>query len=201
MARVPANRHSQLERLRSGRQKAIIVGGVPIPAGDNSFPLGPAERFRLFNAEVRNEIASKPDLVRTLPRSRFRNAFFEEACLPRGMAVRLEDFEAGLRAAGLVGVDEICVQSTASPAKFRFQKRKIADDRIHDVSPRFFVKRAAPAEPEALLIEDHSPEPQSGGVPVKGLSGASLDGVRDGITTTDGCGGLPINRRNGEDLI
>lgn len=201
MTRVPANRHSQLERLRSGRQKAIIVGGVPIPAGDNSLPLGPAELFRVFNAEVRNEVASKSDLVRALPRSRFRNAFFEEARLPLGMAVRLEDFEAGLRAAGLVGVDEICVQSTASPAKFRFQKRKVADDRIHDVSPRFFVKRAAPSEPEPLLIEDHSPEPQSGGVPVKGLSGASLDGVRDGITTTNGCGELPINRRNGEDLI
>jgi len=90
--------------------------------------------------------------------------------LPERMAVRLEDFEAGLRAAGLVSVDEICVQSTASPAKFRFQKRKVADDRIHGgSSSRFFVKRAAPSEPEALLIEDHSPEPQQGGVPVKAV--------------------------------
>lgn len=201
MTRVPANRHTQLERLRSGRQKAIIVGGVPVPAGENTLPRSLGERRRLVGIEVRDEIASKPDLVRTLPRSRFRNAFFEEARLPHGMAVSLEDFEAGLRAVGLVSVDEICVQSTACPTKFRFQKRKIADDRIHDVSPRFFVKRAAPSEPVPLLIEDHSPEPQSGGVPVKGLSGASLDGVRDGITTTNGCGELPINRRNGEDLI
>lgn len=201
MTRVPANRHTQLERLRSGRQKAIIVGGVPVPAGEDTLPSSLSERRRLVGIEVRDEIASKPDLVRTLPRSRFRNAFFEEARLPHWMAVCLEDFEAGLRAAGLVSVDEICVQSTACPTKFRFQKRKIADDLIHDFSPRFFVKRAAPSEPEARLIEDHSPEPQSGGVPVKGLSGASLDGVHDGITTTDGCGGLPINRRNGEDLI
>ena len=128
MTRVPVNRHTQVERLRSGRQKAIIVGGVPIPAGDNSFPLGPAERFRLFNAEVRNEIASKPDLVRTLPRSRFRNAFFEEARLPRGMAVRLEDFEAGLRAAGLMSVNEILVQSGNTGRKFRIAKRHVAVD-------------------------------------------------------------------------
>ena len=201
MTRVPANRHSQLERLRSGRQKAIIVGGVPVPAGEDTLPSSLSERRRLVGIEVRDEIARKPDLVRTLPRSRFRNAFFEEARLPVGMAVSLEDFEAGLRAVGLVSVDQICVQSTACPTKFRFQKRKVADDRIHSGSPSFFVRRAAPSEPVPVLIEDHSPEPQSGGVPVKGLSEAALDGVRDGITTTNGCGGLPINRRNGEDLI
>ena len=34
MARVPRYRNSQLEMLRSGRQKAIIVGGMPIPADE-----------------------------------------------------------------------------------------------------------------------------------------------------------------------
>lgn len=178
-----------------------VVGAMPTPTRPVSLPSGFTEFDSFVLSDVWDEVRCETDVMRALPGERFRRLLCEQAILPDRVAKRLEDFEAGLRAAGLVSVDQICVQSTACPTKFRFQKRKIADDRIHDVSPRFFVKRAAPAEPEALLIEDHAPEPQSGGVPVKGLSGASLDGVRDGITTTDGCGGLPINRRDGEDLI
>ena len=128
MARVPRNRNTRLERLRSGRQKAIIVGGVPIPAGEDSFPGRGREGSGLFGAEVRDEVHCQPELVRALERSRFRDAFLEQVSLPHGRAVALEDFEAGLRAAGLVGVDEILVQSGTTGRKFRVAKRHVRID-------------------------------------------------------------------------
>ena len=125
MARVPRNRYSQIEKLRAGRQKAIIVGGVPIPAGENSLALSQTEFNRLLRAEIRDEIDSQPELVRTLERGRFRNSFFEEVRLPSRVAESLEDFEAGLRAAGLMSFDEMLVQSFTRPTKFRVQKVRV----------------------------------------------------------------------------
>ena len=128
MARVPRNRNSQLEKLRTGRQKAIIVGGVPIPAGEDPFPGQVGKPNGLVGAEVRDEVHCQPELVRALERSRFRDAFLEQVSLPHGRAVALEDFEAGLRAAGLVGVDEILVQSGTTGRKFRVAKRHVRID-------------------------------------------------------------------------
>jgi len=130
MTRVPRNRYTQAELLRSGRQKAIIVGGVPIPAGFDLRPVVQtrAELDRLFAAEVRDEIASQPELVRTLKRTSGRTTFFENIRLPHRRAVCLEDFEAGLRSAGLMGVDEELVQSTTSPGKFRVQKVRVREN-------------------------------------------------------------------------
>ena len=82
MARVPRNRYGQLEMLRSGRQKAIIVGGVPVPAGEDALAGIGAERGGFLGAEMRDEIGGEAELVRRLERSRFRDAFFEEVSLP-----------------------------------------------------------------------------------------------------------------------
>lgn len=138
MARVPRNRYGQLEKLRSGRQKAIIVGGVPIPAGEDTFPGRCAEGRSLFRGEVGDEVHCQPELVRALERSRFRDAFFEQIALPHGRAVCLEDFETGLRAAGLIGVNEILVQSGNTGRKFRVAKRRVAIDGHLDTSSKDF---------------------------------------------------------------
>jgi len=132
MARVPRDRYGHREALRTGRKKAIIVGGVPVPAGEDAFPGALGERRRFLGAEVRDEVRSEPELMRTLERSRFRNAFGDKLTLPHGRAECLEDFEAGLRAAGLMGVHEILVQSGNSGSKFRIAKRHVAVDGHHD---------------------------------------------------------------------
>ena len=128
MARILRYRHTQLEMLRSGRQKAIIVGGVPVPAGEDALAGSGAERGGFLGAEMRDEVGREAELMRRLERSRFRDAFFDEVALPHGRAICLEDFEAGLRAAGLVGVDQILVQSGRSGRKFRVAERRIAVD-------------------------------------------------------------------------
>lgn len=128
MTKVPRNRNGQLEKLRTGRQKAIIVGGVPIPAGEMPFPGQLAEASRFVGTDERDEVHCEPELMRGLERSRFRNAFGEHIALPNGVAISLEDFETGLRAAGLVGVHEILVQSGATGRKFRVAKRQIGMD-------------------------------------------------------------------------
>ena len=54
--------------------------------------------------------------------------------MPHGRAVCLEDFETGLRAAGLIGVNEILVQSGNTGRKFRVAKRRVAIDGHLDTS-------------------------------------------------------------------
>jgi len=134
MAWVPRKRYGQLEKLRTGRQKAIIVGGVPIPAGEDPFPGQLAEPSRFLGFEERDEVHREAELVRALERSRFRDAFFDQIALPHGRAVCLEDFETGLRAAGLIGVEQILVQSGNSGRKFRVAKRRVAIDGHLDTS-------------------------------------------------------------------
>lgn len=128
MTWVPRNRHTQLEKLRSGRQKAIIVGGVPIPAGEMPFPGELAQSSRFIPSDERDEVHRETELMRGLERSRFRNAFGDHIALPHGVAISLEDFETGLRAAGLVSVDQILVQSGGSGRKFRVAKRQVRMD-------------------------------------------------------------------------
>lgn len=116
MTRVPLYRNRAVELLRSGRQKAIFIGGVPVPADRDTKPV--AGDF----VGIRDEVRRKSELMRTLPRSRFRNPLGEQVRLPEGCAVRLEDFEQGLREAGLIGLDEILVKVDDSPTKFRAEK-------------------------------------------------------------------------------
>lgn len=134
---VPKNWYANSEHKRRLLQEvpAFIGNFVPVPTR-----LSPqCDRFGL--SKVRDEIASQPQLVCALERSRFRTSFAEEARLPLGTAKRLEDFEAELRALGLIAVDEIVVQSLSRPDKFRVQKRNIVDD-LHPIDPS--VKAANP---------------------------------------------------------
>lgn len=128
MTRVPHDRYGHREALRTGRKKAIIVGGVPIPAGEDAFPGSFGKLLGFLAREEGNEIDGETELVRALERSRFRNAFGDKLTLPHRRAECLEDFEAGLRAAGLMSVNEILVQSGNTGRKFRIAKRHIAVD-------------------------------------------------------------------------
>ena len=128
MTRVPYDRYGHREALRTGRKKAIIVGGVPIPAGEDAFPGSFGKLPGFLRAEVGNEVDGETELVRALERSRFRNAFGDKLTLPHRRAECLEDFEAGLRAAGLMSVNEILVQSGNTGRKFRIAKRHVAVD-------------------------------------------------------------------------
>lgn len=166
MHKVPRNRGTQLERLRSGRQKAIIVGGVPVPASPSPFP-GPVSNLDgLGIGDDGNEIDRQPELVRALERSRFRSAFGEQLTLPDGAAVRLEDFEAGLREAGLVSDSEILVQVGKCGTRFRVAKRQFPADKAHIVGSGEgggppYGGRSRPS------LEVPSPR-LTGGAPVKG---------------------------------
>lgn len=156
MTRVPRNRYSQLEALRTGRQKAIIVGGVPVPAGDDALPLPGAQLDGFFGADIGHKVDRQPELVRTLERQRFRNSFGDEVSLPEGVAVRLEDFESGLRAAGLMSVDQILVQSFATPGKYWVKKRNVS------VDGHFGFPSVEAGAPRALPSLTEGQKPMSG---------------------------------------
>lgn len=128
MTRIPRYRHPDVVKLRSLAEECIIVGGVPIPPRHLAFSRYLGQSSSLLDIEIRNEIGSQPQLMRALERSRFRDFLSQEVRLPDRVAVCLENFESGLRAAGLVAVDEILVQSLARPTKFRVQKRNVAMD-------------------------------------------------------------------------
>lgn len=135
MAGVPRDRGGKFETGRAFGEVPVVVGRVPVPAGEDALANAGGERCGVLRGEVGNEIDSEPELVRALERSRFRNTFFDEVSLPHGRAKCLEDFEAGLRAAGLVGVHQILVQSGASGRKFRVAKRQVGiDGHISDPS-------------------------------------------------------------------
>ena len=128
MARVPRYRNSQLEMLRSGRQKAIIVGGVPIPADEMPLAGKVGKAIGVVAVDEGDVIDGEAVLVRALERSRFRDAFGYQVSLPEGVAVSLEDLEQGLRLAGLVGPDEIICQRGKAGNRFRVAKRQVAMD-------------------------------------------------------------------------
>lgn len=139
---------------------------MPVPPRKDPLSDPLAKRFSLDRREIWDPITGETELVRRCVWPGFRGAFTEYLELTSGMAVALKELEVGLRDAGLVTSDQELVQLAGSPSKFRVKRKSVSDDR-HRSSSRFFVKRAAPSEPEALLIEDPQPEPQQGGVPVK----------------------------------
>lgn len=161
MGSIPKNwyANSELKRRYLQELPSFIGNFIPIPT--RLRPQG--DRFGL--SKVRDEIASQPQLVRALERSRFRNSFGEEALLPLGSAERLVDFEAELRATGLIAVDEIVVQSLSRPDKFRVQKRKVIDD-FHGYDPSV---KAAIRERGSVPSLTEGPKPRSSASePVKG---------------------------------
>lgn len=141
---------------------------MPVPPRKDPLADPLAKRFSLDRREIWDPITGESELVRRCVWPGFRGAFTEYLELTSGMAVALKELEVGLRDAGLVTSDEELVQLAGSPSKFRVKRKFVSNDRIHDgSSSRFFVRRAAPSEPVPVLIEDPSPEPQQGGVPVK----------------------------------
>jgi len=102
------------------------MGGRPTPTGQDPLP-DPISQFnRLVGTDYWDEVARKPELVRRLEGPGFCGLFSKQVTLPHGIAESFEDFEAGLRAAGLVGVDEVLCQSFERPAKFRVKKARVA---------------------------------------------------------------------------
>lgn len=127
---VPINRH---KGKLLGRITEIIpiVAAVPAPARPMSLPSGFTEVDSFVLSDIWDEVRGETDVMRALPSGRFRRLLCEQAILPNRVAERLEDFEAGLRATGLVAVDEILVQSLNDPRKFRVQKVKVRNDCSH----------------------------------------------------------------------
>lgn len=121
---IPPDRgyQARLRRSLCELDPAFVAGFRPMPAGPY------AKGYRLGLREVRDVIGGEAEIVRALPRTRFRNTFHEEAVLPLSASVSLENFEAELRASGLVKPEEVMVQSLSSPRKFRVAVGKVADD-------------------------------------------------------------------------
>ncbi|AXH74989.1 MAG: hypothetical protein [Microviridae sp.] len=178
MAFVPRkNWQHQLELGRRYQPQILIVmEGMPTPTGLHGLVaeqlVDRVEEFRVLNRKVRYEIDCQPELMRRLEKSRFRRSLCKHAALPYGIAETLEEFEAGLRSAGFVGVDEILLQSFSHPLKFRVQARNVSIDG-HFKSPS--VKAAAPSEPVPSLTEVPSQTAGAGGTLSRPESGACLD--------------------------
>jgi len=173
------------------------MAGMPVPARENPLPDLFAEGLSLTHVEVWNKVRREPELMRACERNRFRGALSNKVILPDRVAVCLKDFETGLRAAGLIAVDEILCQSFDRPAHLRVQKRDVAIDGHLDNPP---VKAAAPSGPVPSLTGDQKPE-TDGGPLVKGLSEAPLyKGSRPVIPNHRIVSRL-LSRRRREDLM
>lgn len=75
-----------------------------------------------------NKIGGEAELMRTLPRARFRGLGNKQLRLPSGTAETLEEFEEGLRLAGFVGKHELIAQTTDGPLHFRVKVRYVSID-------------------------------------------------------------------------
>lgn len=84
----------------------------------------------IFNSIVypRDEVDSEPVVMGGLSRSRFRRSDFQQVCLPLATAMRLKDFEVGLREAGFVGPSECLFQTLEDATVFRVQETKATID-------------------------------------------------------------------------
>lgn len=140
MGKVPVYRN---KRKFLGRISQIIpvVGTVPRPTGEVSFPGGITQCDSFVGSDVWDEVRREADVVCALPSDRFSRFLGEQAVLPRRVAECLEDFETGLRSAGLIAVDQMIVQSFDDPRKFRVQKRKVVEDGTHVMRPLYRQKR------------------------------------------------------------
>ena len=134
MSQIPSNRYLQAKGLHAEPEKAPAVAGVPTPSCKDFLPGQITQVVRLLPVDIRDEIGSEAEVMRTLEYPRFRSAFFEQVKLPAGFAESLEEFEAGLRLAGFIASDQVLCQILANPTKFRVQKRGVAVD-SHIVTP------------------------------------------------------------------
>ena len=173
MGFVPSDRGRKAMMDRQlGKDLPIVVfrsGPVPVPAGG----------VLVVRAELedpRHEIDGEPELMRALPRSRFRGAFGEQVVLPVGAAETLERFESELRAVGLIRKGEVLRQGAKLPSHFRVQvgKGKGSSLDVHELSSLKTPDLAAGAFRERAPTlrcseRNASPEPASGeGQPIRG---------------------------------
>ena len=139
---IPPNRGYQatLRRLLCEHYPAFIAGFRPMPTGPY------AEGYRLGLRGIRDVISGETEVMRALPRSRFRNTFREQAVLPLSASVSLEDFELELRRVNLIADGELLVQSLSSPRKFRVAIREVSDNDVTHCErpPSLPVRPSAP---------------------------------------------------------
>ena len=103
-------------RRQLGKDLPIVVFGFgPVPVPSAVAVAGPELQT------LGCEIDSKPELMRALPRRRFRGAFGEQVVLPVGTAETLEGFEAELRKVGLIGKGQVLRQGAKLKSHFRVQ--------------------------------------------------------------------------------
>jgi len=130
MGFVPTDRRAQARlRRQLGQNLPIVVFGFgPVPL--------PARVVADTSQDAGNVVHSEPELVRALPRSRFRGAFGEQVSLPVGTAETLERFEQELRNVGLVRKGEILRQGAELKTYFRVQVAdvKLSASDIHPMS-------------------------------------------------------------------
>lgn len=121
MGFVPRDRRQQaMLRRQLGKDLPIVVfrsGPVPLP----DCPSRVVGRLSNFSDAPWYEIDSETELVRALPRSRFRGAFGEKVTLPVGTAETLERFEKELRSVGLIRKGEVLRQGAKLKTHFRVQ--------------------------------------------------------------------------------
>ena len=177
MGFVPRDRRNKAALDRQlGKDLPITVFRFgPVPS--RSHAQGESLRLR----EEWHEIHCEPELMRALPRTRFRGAFAEQVRLPPETAVSLENFEAELRAVGLIRPNELLRQGASRPLHFRVQQREV---RVSDVSQVSLLRSETPppfGRRGASLTEGHQlPLPLIEGS--RAESGASLDASIKGST-------------------
>ena len=130
MGFVPANRRAQARlRRQLGENLPVVVFGFgPVPL--------PTRVVADTSQDAGNVVHSEPELMRALPRSRFRGAFGEKVVLPVGTAQTLEGFEAELRKVGLIRKGEVLRQGAKLKSHFRVQvvKGERSSLEVHEFS-------------------------------------------------------------------
>ena len=177
MRPIPTDRRAQAMLRRQLAQDLPVTvfrfGPVPARLHSKGYSLGLGEEWY--------EVHCEPELMRALPRSRFRGAFGEQVRLPPETAVSLENFEAELRAVGLIRPHELLRQGASRPLHFRVQQREV---RVSDVSQVSLLRSETPppvGRRGASLTEGHQPPlPLIEGS--RAESGASLDASIKGST-------------------
>jgi hypothetical protein len=130
------------------------------------------------------EIDGQPILMRALPTSRFSTPSSEKVILSDWAAVALENLEQGLRAAGLIGSREKCVQSLKAVTRFRVTKLEVDRPDILYSGHRVTSLVTDNARPD---VTEPGPVAQAGGLPKPNQSFQICDDCNDPAKCSLGC--------------